>query len=70
MKTCLQRNIINDSRVSVVSMTEAILTADLFLIWVHEYGKPYLFNQWLPALHALAVRVTQVVRETTAVYIH
>jgi len=70
MKTCLQRNIVNGSVVSVVSMTEAILTAELFLIWVQEDWNLYLLNQWRPALHALAVRVTQVVKETTAVYIH
>jgi hypothetical protein len=70
METCLQRNIVNGSGGSVVCMTEAILTAELFLIRVQEDGKLYLLNQWRPALRALAVRVTQVVTETTGVYIH
>jgi len=70
METCLKRNIINGSGISVVSMTQAILTAELFLIWLYEGGKLYLLNHWRPVLHALTVRITQVVTETTAVYIH
>ena len=42
METCLQRNIVNGSGGSVVSMTEAILTAEVFLIWVHGGWKAVL----------------------------